>query len=291
MPPLNLWVSVFELGCFAGLIGLAYLLILRGADIFQFALGPFAMFSAAFASFLVARQGLPLALSVTAGIGAAIAISLITELSIVRPIFVRTGGEELPAIIAIVAVLFAVQQLAGTLFGRRPLPGQSWLAIDPIRIGRATITGQTIVLGVATLILFVGTALWLKHASFGRMLRAVGDNYEAATTLGLPVNKIRLVAFILGGLIVGIAGPIFAAKAGVTFQSGLAWTLAGFLALIVGGLGRVWAPLLGGFIVATLQTMSVYYFGPASLHYTTFVVAFLFFAFRPKGLFAPRVRL
>lgn len=291
MPPLQLWVSVFELGCFAGLIGLAYFLILRGADLFQFALGPFAMFSAIFTSFLVTRQGWPLGAAIAIGVVTVVVISLVTELTVVRPIFIRTDGEELPAIVAIVAVLFAVQQFAGTAFGRRPLPGESWLTIDPIRAGGAVITGQTVVLAVMTLVLFVAVTVWLKRASFGRMLRAVGDNHDAATTLGLPVSQIRLVAFAVAGLIAGLAGPLFAAKAGVSFQSGLQWTLAGFLALIVGGLGNVWAPLLGGFVVAALQTMSVFYFGPAYLDYVTFVVAFLFFAFRPKGIFAPRVRL
>lgn len=291
MPPPQLWVSVFELGCFAGLVGLGYFLILRGAGLFMFALGPFAMFSAMLASWLLLEYELPFVVPVLAGIVCVVLLAALVEVLIVRPIHERSGGEELPAIVAVVAVLFATQQFAGTLFGRRPLPGHPWIEAGPFRLGGVVISGQAVVLGVMTIAVYGATMLWLSRSHYGRMLRAVGDNQRAAHTLGLPVRNIRIVAFALAGGVAAVAGSLFSAKAGVTFQSGLSWTVAGFLALIVGGLGRVWAPLVGGLLVAAMQTMAVFYFGPAMLNYATFVVAFLFFMFRPKGIFAPRVRV
>lgn len=289
--PLQLWVSIVELGCFFGIIGLAYLLILQGAGFFHFALGPFAMFSGMFSGWLTLNTPAPLPVAVAAGIAAVVVLSILTEVLIVRPLAERTGGEELPAIIAVVAVLFAVQQFAGTIFGRRPIPGRAWLSGAPLRVADIVVNQHALVLVAMTVVVFGATIAWLRGARYGRMLRAVGDNQRAAHILGLPVNRIRLVSFALAGVIVGIAGPLFAPKAGVGFLSGLGWTVSGFLALIIGGVGRPWAPLVGGFLLAFLQVMASFYFGPAMIHYVTFAVAMLFFAFKPEGLFAPRVRI
>jgi branched-chain amino acid transport system permease protein len=118
----------------------------------------------------------------------------------------------------------------------------------------------------------------------------VGENQEAARTLGFPVARIRLVAFAVGGLIAGIAGPLFSSKAGVNFESGLSYSLFGFIALVIGGTGSIWAPLAGGLFLAALQIAASYLFGSPSLNYATLIVAALFFAFRPEGFFSRRVR-
>ena len=288
--PAQLWVSVIELGCFSGLLGLGYYLVLRGADIFMFALGALGMFAAMFGSYMIVTNGWPWPLAIAAGVAIAVALAAVTETVVVRPIHRRTGGQETPSIIAVVAILFALEQLAGTLFGRTPLPGQTlWSA--QVEIGGARITGQSLLLVAVTAVAFVGVGWWMRSTGSGRMLRAVGDNEHAARMLGVPVERIRLTAFALAGLLAGVAGTLFAQKAGVAFSSGLQWTLVGFLAVIVGGLGRVWAPLVGALIVAGLQTWVVYQFGHAMRDYATFVLAFVFFALRPEGIFQTKVRI
>jgi len=248
------------------------------------------MFAAMFGSYQTIKQGWPLPIALLVGVLISVVVSSVTEISIVRPIHSRTGGEENPSIIAVVAILFALEQLAGWLFGRTPLPGQQFSSAR-FDIGGAVITGQTVILFVVTLVCFIGIWWWMKATPSGRMLRAVGDNEQAARVIGVPVDRIRLMAFALAGLLAGVAGTIFAAKAGVSFVSGLQWSLAGFLAVIVGGLGSVWAPLVGALIVAGLQTASTYYFGQSVQVYLTFVLAFAFFAFRPQGIFQNKVRI
>lgn len=288
--PLQVWVSILELASFSSLIALGFFIVLRGADLFMFALGPLAMFAAMFGSFFTIRQGWPLPVALAVGVLISVAVSSLTEVAIVRPIHIRTGGEENPSIIAVVAILFALEQLAGWLFGRTPLPGQQ-LWRETFTVGGAVVTGQSLLLFLLTLVCFLGVWWWMKASPSGRMLRAVGDNEAAARMIGVPVDRIRLLAFALAGLLAGLAGVIFAAKAGVSFVSGLQWSLAGFLAVIVGGLGSVWAPLAGALIVAGLQTASIYFFGQSVQVYLTFILAFAFFAFRPQGIFQNKVRI
>ena len=290
MTELQLWFSVLEVGCFFGLIGLGYLLILEGAGFFNFALGPFAMVAGLMTSWLVIRQDWPLWPSLLVAVVTVIALSVLTEIGIVRPIVTRSGGGELPALVAVAAVLFATEQAAGYLFGRRQLPGQRLVDFDTVQIGDAFLLPTALLLIALTVVVFAGVAVWMRWTGTGRLLRAIGDNSSAARILGLPVSRIRITAFALGGFVAAVAGILFAPKAGVAFQSGLSWTLSGFLALVVAGTGRIWAPLVGGLIVAWVQVFIPYYFGSAAPNYVILAVALVFFAFRPEGIFSRKVR-
>lgn len=287
----QLWLSVLEIGSFFGLIALAYQLTLIGAGFFNFAIGPYAMTAALGASWLAIELKLPVAVSLIVGLLLAVVLSGLTELLVVRQVQKRGGGGELPALVAVTAVLFIVQQGAGAVFGRPALPGQVLVTFGPWQFGDVYLAGTTVVLVVATAVIFVAASLWMKHSRTGRLLRAVGDNREAASLLGLPVGRIRLIAFIVAGLIAGLAGLLYAPKTGVSFTSGLSWTLVGFLALVIGGTGRTWAPLVGGLLLGAIQVFAPFYFGSMGPTTIVLLIALLFFAFRPQGLFAMRVRI
>ncbi len=287
----QLWISAAELGCFFGLLALSYYIVLAGTGFFNFAVGPYAMVSGLCTAWLVMEHGVELWVAVAIAVVATMVLAAVTELAVVRPVQRRSGRSELPALVAVTAVLFAVEQLAGVIFGYTTLPGQQLLNIQPITVGSAVILPSDVVEGIVTIVVFGGVALWVRRSRTGRLLRAVGDGRDAAALLGLPVNQIRLVAFVLSGLLAAIAGLLFAPKAGVSSTSGLDWALSGFLALVIGGTATVWAPLIGGLILGALQVFIPFYFGGPSLSYLLLVLAIVFFAFRPQGIFARRVRV
>lgn len=290
MTELQLWLSVLEMGCFFGMLALAYYLVLVGAGFFNFAIGTYAMMGGLCTSWLVIEYDLAIWPAAAIATVAAIALAGATELAVVRPVQRRSGGGELPALVAVAAVLFTIQQLAGYLFGYTTLPGQNLITFAPVQLGATAMQPSTVLLIVITAVAFVAIAIWVKFTRTGRLLRAVGDSTHAAALLGLPVNRVRLVAFLLSGLLAAITGLLFAPKAGVSSLSGLSWALSGFLAMVVGGTGSVWAPLLGGLLLAGVEVFVPYYFGGQSQVYGLLVVALLFFAFKPQGLFVRRVR-
>lgn len=290
MGQLQLWLSALEMGCFFGLLALAYYLVLVGAGFFNFAIGPYAMVGGLCTSYLVLYEDMNVWAAAAVAITAAAALAVVTELVVVRPVQRRSGGGELPALVAVAAVLFAIQQLAGYLFGYTTLPGQNLLTFAPVTVGETVIQPSSLVLLGFTVVAFAGLALWIRSTRTGRLLRAVGDSTHAARLLGLPVNQIRLVAFVLSGLLAGITGLLFAPKAGVSSLSGLSWALSGFLAMVVGGTGSVWAPLVGGLLLGAVEVFVPYYFGGQSHVYGLLIVALLFFALKPSGLFVRRVR-
>lgn len=290
MTDLQLWLSVFEIGAFFGLISLGYQLALIGAGFFNFAIGPYAMTAALSTTWFVIEWNFPVWGAAALGLVLAMVLSGLTELLVVRPVQKRSGKAELPALVAVTAVLFIVQQGAGTVFDRRALPGQSLIQMGPWQINGVHVTGTTVMLLAATMLIFSAVSFWMHYSSTGRLLRAVGDNRDAATLLGLPVQRIRLIAFLLSGAIAGIAGILYAPKSGIIFTSGLAWTLVGFIALVIGGTGKTWAPLVGGLVLGTIQVFAPFYFGSWGPTTMVLVIAIIFFAFRPQGIFVAKVR-
>jgi branched-chain amino acid transport system permease protein len=290
MTDIQLWLSAAEVGCFFGLIALSYLLILEGAGFFNFALGPYAMVAGLGTTWLVIEKEMSLWPAVAIGVLLVVALAAATELLVVRPIEARSGGSELSALVAVAAILFAIEQGAGFVFGRRQLPGQLLVEFDAIEIGDAFLQPSAAVLLGVTVVVFLAVAAWLRLGGTGRLLRAIGDNKDAAAVLGLPVSRARLTAFVLGGLVAAVAGLLYAPKAGVGFETGLSWTLSGFLALVVGGTGTVWAPLVGGLLVGGVEVFVPYYLGSAAPNYVILGIALVFFAFRPEGMFSRRIR-
>lgn len=290
MTDLQLWLSAAEIGCFFALIALSYLLIVVGAGFFNFALGPYAMVGGLGTSWLVIEHEVSLWPAISLGLLMVVALAGVTELVVVRPVQKRAGRGDLPALVAVAAVLFAVQQAAGLVFGRASLPGQQIVTFDPIEIGDAFLLPNALLLMATTVVVFAAVGAWVRFSRVGRLLRAVGDNLDAARILGLPVGRVRLVAFLLGGLIAGIAGVLFATKSGVSSTSGLSWTLTGFLALVIGGTGRIWAPLVGGLVLGAVQVFTPYYSTQITPQTVILLLALLFFALKPEGLFVRRVR-
>src|SRR3954463_13682774 len=122
------------MGCFFGLLALAYYLVLVGAGFFNFAIGPYAMVGGLCASYLVLYEDMNVWVAALIAILAAAALAVITELAVVRQVQKRSGRGELPALVAVAAVLFAIQQLGGYLFGYTTLPGQALFTFDPVTI-------------------------------------------------------------------------------------------------------------------------------------------------------------
>lgn len=290
MTDLQLWLSAVEIGAFFGLIALGYQLALIGAGFFNFAIGPYAMTAALSTTWFVIELDFPVLGAAAIGLVIAMVLSGLTELFVVRPVQKRSGKAELPALVAVTAVLFIVQQGAAEVFDRRSLPGQNLVEMGPWQVAGMHVTSTTLLLIAATFVIFIAVSAWMHWTSAGRLLRAVGDNRSAATVLGLPVQRIRLVAFLLSGAIAGVAGILYAPKSGIIFTSGLAWTLVGFIALVIGGTGKTWAPLIGGLILGVIQVFAPYYFGNWGPTTMVLVITLIFFAFRPQGIFVAKVR-
>jgi branched-chain amino acid transport system permease protein len=287
----QLWISALTLGSFYGLLGLAYYLIYIGAGFFNIAIGAYASMAGLITSWLVIEKSFSLWPAVAVALASVMAIAALTEVAVVRTVQRRGRGTELAALVSVTAVLFLIGQFAGFVFGYTTLPGQQLVKIDPIHIGDAVLPANAAILIVFTMAIFVVLAILIRTTRAGRLLRAVGDSNPVAALLGLPVPWVRLGAFLVAGLLAGIAGLLFSPQAGVSSQSGLNWAILGFLAVVIGGSGSVFGPLVGGLVLGIMQIFVPYYWGGNALNIVMLCVAAAFFALRPQGVFSQRVRV
>lgn len=276
-------------GAFYGLIALSYFLFVRATNAVNFALGAFIMFAAMTSAVAQTLWGFPVPLAVIAAGLAAVAWVWLCEAVVMRPIVARSS-DEFGAVMAIVALMFVVEQLAGILFTKRPVVGAPFVD-GLIFFGDSLIEYRSILAIVVALAVFALVDHWLRRGRYGRMLRAVGDNEAAARVLGLPIRRIKLMAILVTGLVCGVAGVLFVSYAPVNYHSHISFAVLGFVAMVIGGTGSAWAPLIGGLILGVIEAMSTYVLGGGARDYVLLVLVLLIFAFRPQGLYHVKVRV
>lgn len=137
------------------------------------------------------------------------------------------------------------------------------------RIGDYVKFGQGKILGIPTPAIFlVGILIvtWylLRHTVFGRSLYAIGGNEEAANASGINVNKIKMQAFIINGIFVGIAGVLFMSRVNGGMPNGaIGYEFKALTAAVIGGtsfsggIGTASGTLAGAFIVGFLDNIMV----------------------------------
>jgi ribose transport system permease protein len=150
---------------------------------------------------------------------------------------------KVPSLIATLGMMITLNGVAFMWSGGSP---RGYLADSFRFFGRYNFTGLPVIrmLPVAIIILvIVGFVLyWLMHRSnLGRMIHAIGDNPRAAQLAGVPVNRVRIIAFIVSSLSAVVTGIMLGGFAGVSTDVGKGWELQAITAAVLGG-----AQLLGG---------------------------------------------
>jgi len=150
---------------------------------------------------------------------------------------------KVPSLIATLGMMISLNGVAFMWSGGAP---RGYLP-DTFRFfGRYNIADLPVIsiLPIAVICLVVfGAILWwgLHRTNFGRLLHAVGDNQQAARLAGVPVERIRISAFVVSSLTAVLAGVILGGRAGVSVNIGSGFELQAITAAVIGG-----AQLLGG---------------------------------------------
>ncbi len=251
-----------------GLIAIGFALVYRLTGVVHFALGELLGLTILVALLVAAGTGPVTQTNVSAGrvlgaIGAGLAVAgatgVLAYLVAVRP-FVRRG-DALGWIGSLVALAFAVRGLLAATLVR---PG--YVFPDPIPFGRLgndgilRLGGGAAVPVRAFFVILVGVGLagaaaWLLDRSrFGLGLRALADDVQAGTIVGLPVDRLLAGAFGLAGILAGVAAITAAPGSPVSAGTGTLLGLKGLVAALLGRFGSSWTVFVAGLAVGLLET-------------------------------------
>ncbi len=157
---------------------------------------------------------------------------------------------------------------------------------------------KSLIVIVAAIIMLVGLNYLVNATKVGKAIRAVAQDRATASLMGIDVNRIISMTFLIGGTLGGAAGVLYALKfTRIDPFRGFFPGLKAFTAAVLGGIGNLTGVLLGGIILGLLETfagtyMSVFTMGVAGAEYKdifAFGILILVLIFRPQGLMGENV--
>lgn len=201
-------------------------------------------------------------------------------------------APRLNVLITAIGVSLLLQNVGQTqfMFGTSPQPMPSLLPKDQ---ALATIAGVKLwpvdLIGAGTAIALMFLLDWLVYrTTFGRQMRAVSFSPTTASLMGIAVDRVMSVTFVIGAALAAAAGFLFAQKyAGLNQPAAATWVLLGlkaFVAAVVGGIGNIRGAMLGGVLIGLLEFFGAAYLSAAMRDVYVFSLLIIVLLVRPSGL-------
>ncbi len=162
------------------------------------------------------------------------------------------------------------------------------LGIGALAVGVAV---QTFWVLGATAAIAVLLHLFYNHTITGKAMKAAAVNRRAAAWMGIPVERMVALSFALSALLGAIGGVVFTPLTSTQFNIGVSFTLKGFAAAIIGGLGNITGAIVGGLVLGLLEALSTAFVSSLYGDAVTYGILFVILLVRPTGLFRPLVEL
>ena len=130
-------------------------------------------------------------------------------------------------------------------------------------------------------------SLLLNRTQLGRALRTIAEDSDTALLLGVNINRVVPIVFVVAGAFAAFAGVIFALNYRQVHPfMGEVVGLKGISAMIIGGMGNIWGSIVGGLVIGLVEVLAIGYFGADFVDIAVFGLLLLILFFRPTGLFA-----
>lgn len=252
-------VSGLALGSLYAIALLGVLIVFQVSKSINFAYGQIGMVAAFGSFFLYTTAHLPVWLAVGLGVAAAVALSALTDFLIIRRIAHRQGLD----FVVTLGELLLLTSLAELLLGTSAQSYLPLLSDVSWRVGGVFINANDL-LAVALGIACIGAgAFVLRHTTLGISLRAAAEDPAIAQSVGISVPALRTATWAVSGLLVAVAGMMFASRLSVSSFYMTPIIINVFVAGMIGGLERFWPPIAAAFFIAVYQAVINYLFGEA----------------------------
>jgi len=220
------------------------------------------------------------AVAVTAAAGAAIgAATFVPALSRlpVSSMLILTAG-----------LLTTLEGLSLVVWGSQPYALPPFSGEAPVSVLGVRLPTQGFWIVGAAAAIIAGVWLLLMRTALGRALRACAENPAAARLMGIDVPRMTLFAFTLAALIAGIGGIVVAPILSFQFDTGRLFTISGFSAVAIGGLGSLVGSVAGGELLGVAEQLAAGYISSLFANGIALALLILTLLVRPSGLFTAK---
>ena len=291
-------------GMLYALVALGFVLIYKASGVFNFAQGAMVLFAALamarFSEWIPQWLGfdnktLANILAFAAATACMVAVAWLVERLALRRLVNQPGITLLMATLGISYFIDGAGQL---LFGSAAYKIDVGMPKDPMIVMEQTFEGglllskEDLYAALIAALLVATLTLFFQQTRTGRALRAVADDHQAAQSIGIPLSRIWVVVWSIGGIVALVAGIIWGSKLGVQFSISLV-ALKAFPVVILGGLTSVPGAIVGGLLIGVGEKLSEIYLGPyvggGIENWFAYVLALGFLLIRPQGLFGDKI--
>ena len=280
-------INALAIGSLYALVSIGLSLIFGILRMANFAHGDMMMVGA-FATLLLIKAGIPFPLAVLGGVLVGALTGAIIERIAYRPV---RGSNDVTLLLTSLAVTYILENLGILLFTSSPQNFPLPAVIDDVVSlfdGQLIFTRINVLTLGMTLLALLFLGWFVTRTSMGLGMRAAAEDLGAANLVGLDVNRLIVVAFVLASGFAGLAGVLWAAQSGVVEPAmGFTPLLKAFIAAIIGGFGSIPGAVLGGFLLGGLETAIVAYLPSSITPYRdaiVFALLIAFLLFRPSGI-------
>jgi branched-chain amino acid transport system permease protein len=282
---LQLVVSGLALGSMYGLVALGYHITWATSRTMNFSQGHVVMAGAVVAYAVHVAAGWPVPVAAGATLVASAAFGLLVERVAVRPFF-RAGSPVW--LLSTIALGIIAENVAMLTLGRDARAFPSALALRPVFVLGAGVYPQELLLPVVGLALMGGVQLFYHRTFYGRQLKAVAYDAEAAGLMGIHVPRAVATAYALSSMLAGVAGLLLAPLLNVSPTMGTLIGLKAFAVAIIGGLDSALGIVAAGLLYGLLEALVAGYVSTGAREIVGFAVVIAMLIVRPWGLLGVR---
>ena len=274
-------ITGVSVGMVYGLVALGLTVIFNATGIINFAQGEFVMLGGMVAVAL-SHLGLPLWVAVGLSVCIVTAVSLVMHRVVVHPMRNR---PVVAVIIATIGASLVLQGGAKLIWGPNAVKLAAFSGDEPIRLAGCGIEPQRLwIMGLAVLAV-VAVHAFFSYTLLGKAMRAAAINRSAARLCGISTDGMVRSAFAMSAALAALAGAAITPVELMKYAQGTHYTLTGFLAAVVGGLGSGLGAVVGGITLGVVESLAKGLIASGYSRAIALVVALAVLWLRPQGLF------
>ena len=279
-------VNGLMLGASYALVAIGYTLIFGVLNLLYFAQGEVFMVGAFVGLYLVIGAGANIYGAILGAMVICGALGAVAVFVAVRPV---AKDRPLAPLISTIGLTIILQNLAVYIFGGQQMAFPETMEQRLYRLGPVTVSSAQLFILTVAIALMVLLWLFIARTKLGRAIRATAENHETAALLGVDVDRVVLITFIIGSGIAGVAGVLDGIKnSNISPFMGLGAAVKGLIVMLLGGLGNVPGAMVAGLLLGMIEILSAAYIGTAERDLFSFLILILILLWRPTGLFGTR---
>lgn len=288
-------INGLALGCVYGLITLGYSMVYGILEMLNFAHGDVFMVGGFLGygvlrlfirdNALIAPAWLVIILMMVAAMVGCAILGALIEFLAYRPL--RRAPRLAPLISALAMSIFLENFVALTIdtraknYSTELLIPLSW----NINIGQINISFVKALLIVVSVASMVALDLYVRRSRFGKAMRATNNDREGAPYMGISVNLIITITFLIGSALAGLAGVLVGLYyTQVDFFMGFSAGFKAFTAAVLGGIGNLRGAMLGGIVLGVAESLAIAFISPVYKDVIALIILVLVLLIRPQGL-------